>query len=126
MRDSPRRRPGSTDAFVAAMDDDFDTPAGVAVLFETRPETRTTRSATRVPTTPRRSSQPCASSPGALGIEIDEREVEADDEIEALVDARDDARARKDFAEADRIREQLLERGIVLEDTPYGTVWRRG
>ena len=38
---------------------------------------------------------------------------------------REEARAAKQWAEADRIRDELLERGIVLEDTPSGTVWRQ-
>ncbi|MFU8822176.1 MAG: cysteine--tRNA ligase [Gammaproteobacteria bacterium] len=47
-------------------------------------------------------------------------------EIEALVEGRMQARKRKDFAEADRIRDQLAAAGIVLEDGPGGTRWRRG
>jgi cysteinyl-tRNA synthetase len=46
-------------------------------------------------------------------------------EMEALVNARQEARRRKDFAEADRIRVTLLELGIVLEDTPAGVRWKR-
>ena len=49
-----------------------------------------------------------------------------DAEIDALVDARRTARANKDFAESDRIRDDLLARGITLEDGPEGTKWRRG
>jgi cysteinyl-tRNA synthetase len=47
-------------------------------------------------------------------------------EIEAQIQARQDARNRKDFAESDRIRDALLQHGIVLEDSPHGTTWRRG
>ena len=53
----------------------------------------------------------------------------ADDEdaaIEALIAARRQARVDKDWAESDRIRDELLEQGITLEDTPDGTIWRRG
>jgi cysteinyl-tRNA synthetase len=47
-------------------------------------------------------------------------------EVDALVEGRTQARKRKDFAEADRIRDQLAAAGIVLEDGPGGTRWRRG
>jgi cysteinyl-tRNA synthetase len=47
------------------------------------------------------------------------------DEIDELVNARNAARARKDFQEADRVRDALAERGIVLEDGPDGTQWRK-
>ncbi|HUP39204.1 MAG TPA: cysteine--tRNA ligase [Vicinamibacterales bacterium] len=47
------------------------------------------------------------------------------DEIDRLVIARQDARKRRDFAEGDRIRQQLLDAGIVLEDSPIGTRWKR-
>ena len=61
----------------------------------------------------------------ALGIEPHDDLPDLDDEISALVADRDDARARGDYAAADAIRETLKAQGIVLEDTPGGTVWRR-
>jgi len=50
----------------------------------------------------------------------------SDQDIEALVQARIDARVARNFAEADRIRQHLVESGIALEDGPKGTSWRRG
>jgi cysteinyl-tRNA synthetase len=49
----------------------------------------------------------------------------AEDEIESLITARQAARQSKNFAESDRIRDQLIAAGIVLEDGPGGTTWRR-
>ena len=48
-----------------------------------------------------------------------------DDEIEALIQARNDARKAKNWAEADRIRDELKAQGIILEDTPQGVKWHR-
>ena len=61
---------------------------------------------------------------GVLGV-IETEEQSIDGEIEALIEAREKARAARDWSEADRIRDQLLEQGITLEDTPDGTLWRR-
>ena len=47
-------------------------------------------------------------------------------DVETMIDARNSARATKDFAESDRIRDELTAMGIVLEDGPDGTKWRRG
>jgi cysteinyl-tRNA synthetase len=46
--------------------------------------------------------------------------------IEALIQARTEARGRKDWAEADRLRDVLVRGGVVLEDGAGGTIWRRG
>ena len=48
-----------------------------------------------------------------------------DNEIDALIQEREDARAAKDFARADAIRDQLKEEGILLEDTNQGIRWKR-
>jgi cysteinyl-tRNA synthetase len=61
-----------------------------------------------------------------LGV-LDDAPAAGDDdaEIEALVAQRDEARAARDFARADALRDQLSERGVELLDTPQGTRWRR-
>ena len=55
----------------------------------------------------------------------DQQTVLPPDEIDRLVTARQDARKRRDFAEGDRIRQQLHDAGIVLEDSATGTRWKR-
>ena len=53
------------------------------------------------------------------------QEADLDSEIEQLITARNEARKRRDFAESDRLRDVLLSKGIILEDTAQGTRWRR-
>jgi len=62
---------------------------------------------------------------GALGLELHADAPEVDARIDALVEAREAARRAKDWAEADRIRDELTALGIVVEDTPNGPKWRR-
>jgi len=116
--------------FREAMDDDFNTPEAVAVLFDIANEVNRTGSATLARQLRAlagvlgllgRASEaflqgtPSATESGALG----------EAEIEALIRGRVEARAAKNFSRADEIRAELLAKGIVLEDGPKGTTWRR-
>ncbi len=114
---------GDTTPFRDAMDDDFDTPAALAFVFDTVREANTAIDQERAD-----AGQLVATvveMTRALGIELRDETDEPDADIQALVGQRDAARAAKDFAESDRIRDELRERGVVLEDTSGGTVWRR-
>jgi cysteinyl-tRNA synthetase len=107
------------------MDDDFATPAALAVIFDTVrwanaaiDNGNTDEAATLLATVHELT--------GALGLALDGATGDADDaEVNALVERRNAAREARDFAEADRIRDQLAARGITLEDTPTGTIWHR-
>jgi cysteinyl-tRNA synthetase len=120
--------------FNVAMDDDFSTPEAIAVLFELAREINRLRDkdaqqATKLGGLLKRLA-------GVLGLL--EREPDAflqgggemgeglsSDAIEDLIAQRLEARANKDWAESDRIRDELAAQGIVLEDGAGGTTWRR-
>jgi cysteinyl-tRNA synthetase len=114
--------------FKAAMDDDFNTPEAVAVLFELATEVNRNHDAL---------AAGLLKQLGAvLGLlERDPTEFLqaapvaqaglAAADIEARMAARVAAKKAKNYAEADRIRAELLTLGVVLEDTPQGTLWRR-
>jgi len=107
------------------MDDDFDTPAAVAVLQVLRRDANTALDDGRTDDAATLIAE-VRSVAGALGLELTGATLEIESDVADLVTQRDAARAAKDWAGADRIRDELLARGIVLEDTPNGTVWRQG
>ena len=104
--------------FRAAMDEDFNAPAAMAVLFELVGEVNRNQS----PALARQLSELA----GILGLGLPDAVADPEGEaIQALVEARSAARAAKDYAEADRIRAELDARGVIIDDTPTGTIWRR-
>ncbi len=107
------------------MDEDFGTPEAVAVLFELASEVNRTQSA--------QTAGLLKALGGVLGLLQDDPKAFAqagagvdEDAIQAHIAARAAAKAAKNFAEADRIRNDLLAQGIVLKDSPTGTTWERG
>jgi cysteinyl-tRNA synthetase len=111
--------------FQAAMNEDFGTPEAVAVLFELAGEVNRTRSP--------QTSGLLKALGGLLGLLQDNPEtfLQAgasldEDAIQAHIAARAAAKAAKNFAEADRIRQELAALGVVLKDSPSGTTWERG
>ncbi|MCR1902187.1 cysteine--tRNA ligase [Ligilactobacillus apodemi] len=112
--------------FIQAMDDDFNTQNGITILYEfakemnvyVTKETVTTATLDYLLERFTRLAQ-------IFGIEFSEKEA-GDEQIEALIKQRDEARANRDFATSDQIRDQLKAQGIILEDTPQGTRWKRG
>lgn len=117
--------------FRSVMDDDFNTPEAQAILFELAHEINKQRD----PAIARQYAATLKYLGGLLGLLQQSPEAflqgasaaegPAADEIEALIRQRTDARQNKDWAESDRIRDLLREQGVILEDGPEGTTWRR-
>lgn len=110
------------DQFITAMDDDFNTADGITAIFDLvkylNVELATTSSKEDVEA----SLALMAELTGVLGILTKEKD-SLDQEIEGLIQERQEARKNKDFARSDEIRDILKDRGIVLKDTPEGVKW---
>ncbi len=111
--------------FDEAMDDDFNTADAISVIFELVKFINSN--------TPEGSSaqflkalkKQLLTLTDVCGLIVEKKEELLDADIEALIQARQDARKAKDFARADEIRQELLDKGIILEDTREGVKWKR-
>ncbi|MBW3565861.1 MAG: cysteine--tRNA ligase [Acidobacteria bacterium] len=110
--------------FEDAMDDDLNTAAALGAIFTILREVNSLADQGRLAASDARSIAGMLRSIDEV-LDLLPRREALDDEIQALVDARDQARRSRNFAESDRLRDELASRGIILEDTPSGTRWRR-
>ncbi|RSL29744.1 cysteine--tRNA ligase [Salibacterium salarium] len=114
------------DAFIKEMDDDFNSANGISVLFDLvklanryLEETHSSKQVLQL------FLNTIVEIGNALDIKVEAAEEILAEEIEALIEERVEARKHRNFARADEIRDDLKERGIILEDTPQGTRWKR-
>lgn len=112
--------------FITAMDDDLNTADGVAAVFELVKDINTSILDKEV------SKNVCQTAAAVfdelcdvLGILYNRKNNDVDSDIEALIKERQQARANKDWATADRIRDELKAKGIILKDTPQGVTWTK-
>lgn len=118
-----------TDAFVAdferAMEDDFNTADAIAAIFDLVKHANTNASAGSSKEYLQKLFGRMVELADVLGLIIDKKEEVLDEDIEKLIEERQAARRAKDFARADAIRDELLEKGIILKDTREGVKWTR-
>ena len=112
--------------FITAMDDDLNTADGVAAVFELVKDINTSILDKEV------SKNVCQTAAAVfdelcdvLGILYNRKNNDVDSDIEALIEERQQARTNKDWATADRIRDELKAKGIILKDTPQGVTWTK-
>lgn len=112
--------------FITAIDDDLNTADGVAAVFELVKDINTSILDKEV------SKNVCQTAAAVfdelcdvLGILYNRKNNDVDSDIEALIEERQQARANKDWATADRIRDELKTKGIILKDTPQGVTWTK-
>jgi cysteinyl-tRNA synthetase len=111
--------------FDDSMDDDLNTADAIGVLFElvravnTAVEDKPTRTFAAV------CREMIREFTDVLGLLYDKKKDDLDSQVEALIDARQAARKAKNFAEADRIRDELKDKGVEIMDTPQGVKWKK-
>jgi len=117
---------GYRQRFIAAMDDDFNTADGLAVLFDLARETNAYLQSREPSLLVVENTLAFFEEVGSiLGFFAREADKELDLKVNALIEGRQAAREAKDWAAADAIRTELQTMGIVLEDTPQGVRWRK-
>jgi cysteinyl-tRNA synthetase len=112
------------DKFISAMDDDLNTADAISVIFELVKEINTLIN-TMDETSKKAALDLITELCDVLGISKEKEDDILDSDIEELINERTEAKKAKNFARADEIRNMLLERGIVLEDTRQGVKWKR-
>ncbi len=112
-------------AFITAMDDDLNTADAVAVIFDLVREINTFITAPHAKSALEAAAELFDALTGVLGILYNRKKESLEEEVENLIAARQAARKERNWAEADRIRDELKAMGIVLEDTPQGVKWKK-
>lgn len=112
--------------FIEAMDDDFNVQNALSIMYDlaTTLNNHLQKEQVDKPAL-KRAKKLLIAWLEIFGISFKEEQAENDDEIEKLIAQRDEARKNKDWAESDRLRDELQAKGIVIEDTPQGTRWHR-
>ncbi|RBP70143.1 cysteinyl-tRNA synthetase [Alkalibaculum bacchi] len=119
------RLPKYKEAFKNAMEDDINTAEAIAVIFELIKAINTNIDEKSNKITVKASLDLFTELTGVLGIVTKKEEKLLDVEIEEMIERRQIARSQKDFALSDQIRDELKDKGIVLEDTREGVKWKR-
>ena len=116
---------GFTSKFETAMEDDFNTADALAAIFELVKFANTNATEKSSAAFAEALLSQLVKLSDVLGLKVIKKEEILDKEIEALIEERQEARKAKNFARADEIRDELLEKGIVLKDTREGVKWKR-
>ncbi|MBE6916014.1 MAG: cysteine--tRNA ligase [Ruminococcaceae bacterium] len=111
--------------FRAAMDDDLNTADAISVIFEMIRLVNSELDGAPTRAFASRAAEKLFALTDVLGLIQSEEDDTLTAEVEELIAARQAARKEKNFAEADRIRDLLKEKGIILEDTPQGVKWKK-
>ena len=113
------------DKFETAMDDDFNTADAISALFELVKYANSNSSADNTVEYLEAMKKKITDMADILGLVVEKKEEMLDSDIDALIEERQQARKDKNFARADEIRDELLAKGIILEDTREGVRWKR-
>ena len=113
------------DKFDAAMDDDFNTADAISAVFELVKYVNSNSSSDNTTVYLTALKEKITTLTDVLGLIVDKKEEMLDSEIDELIARRQQARKDKNFALADQIRDELLSKGIILEDTREGVRWKR-
>ena len=111
--------------FEEAMEDDFNTADAIAAIFELVKFSNTNADSENSKVYIQALYRQLTEMADICGLILESRKEILDQDIEALIQERQEARKAKNFARADEIRQQLLEQGIILEDTREGVKWKR-